>query len=116
MRYKYVEGTIMKKILLAVSLVICSSAFANPYHYGHGHGHHHGHWRYYGGGWNWVVPAIIGGAIVYEATRPPVVVQQPPVVVQQPPVVVQPQQQNCSPWTETQNSDGTITRTRTCNQ
>ena len=46
--------------------------------------------------------------------QPPVVVQQPPVVVQQPTVTVQPV--NCSPWTETQNPDGTITRTRTCAQ
>jgi hypothetical protein len=76
------------------------------------HGYGHGHWRYGGGGWNWVVPAIVSGAIVYEVTRPPVVVQQPPVVIQNPPQPIQ----NCSPWTEVQNADGTITRTRTCSQ
>ena len=98
----------MKKLLLTLSLVVCSSAFANPYHHGH---HGHGYWRHHpGSGWNWVVPAIIGGAIVYEVTRPPVVVQQPPVI-QQPQTQ---QTQNCSPWTEVQNSDGSITRTRTC--
>ena len=43
------------------------------------HHHHHG-----GHGWGWVAPALIGGAVVYAATRPPVVVQQPPVIVQQP--------------------------------
>ena len=107
MRYKYTEDHIMKKLLLALSLVVCSNAFANPYHHGH---HGHGHWRPHNGGWNWVVPAIIGGAIVYEVTKPPVIIQQPPVVVQQP----QQQIQNCSPWTEIQNSDGSITRTRTC--
>jgi hypothetical protein len=108
MRYKYTEDIFMKKLLLTLSLVVCSTAFANPYHHGH---HGHGHWRHYpGSGWNWVVPAIIGGAIVYEVTKPPVVVQQPPVVVQQPTQ----QTQNCSPWTEIQNSDGSITRTRTC--
>lgn len=81
-------------------------------HHGYGHGHRHpGH----SGGWEWVVPAVIGGVIVYQATRPPVVVQQQPVIVQ-PNVIPTVQQQTCSPWTETQNSEGTITRTRTCTQ
>jgi hypothetical protein len=40
-------------------------------------------------------------------------VQQPQVVIQQQPVI---QSQNCTPWTETQHPDGTITRTRTCQQ
>ena len=94
----------MKKILLSLVMLASTSAFA----YGH-----HGYWRHTPGyGWSWVVPAVVGGVVVYEATRP-VVVQQPPVVVQQPPVVVQ-QQDNCSPWTETKNPDGTITTTRTC--
>ena len=45
----------------------------------HAHGHEHrGHYS----GWGWVAPALIGGAVVYAATRPPVIVQQPPVVVQ----------------------------------
>ena len=97
----------MKKIIIALSLLVAGSAMAQHHHRGHGH------WRASpGGGWHWVVPAIIGGAIVYEATRPPVIVQQQPVIVQNPP---QPGQV-CSPWTETQNPDGTITRTRTCNQ
>jgi CubicO group peptidase (beta-lactamase class C family) len=104
----------MKKLFL--SLVLLSAtvpALANPYHHGHGHGYWH---RGHGGGWTWVVPAIIGGAVVYGATRPdPVIVQQQPVIVQQPPVQVTPGQ-NCSPWTETLNADGTITRTRTCAQ
>lgn len=52
-------------------------------HHWHG-GHHRG-----GHGWGWVVPAVIGGTVVYAATRPPVVVQQPqPVIVQQPPAEV----------------------------
>jgi hypothetical protein len=77
--------------------------------------HHHGHWRHGGDNrWYWMAPLIIGGAVVYEATRPPVIVQQPPVVVQTPPV--QTPAQNCSPWAEVQNPDGTITRTRTCAQ
>jgi len=86
------------------------------------HGFYHGGYRgpyYGGGGWGgggWVAPALIGGVIGYELSRPrPVIVEQPPVVVQQQPVVVQ-QNQNCTPWTETQHPDGTITRTRTCSQ
>ena len=77
--------------------------------------HHHGYWRRDVGPspWVWMAPTIIGGVVGYEIARnqPPVVVQQPaPVVIQQQPV------QNCSPWTEVQNPDGTITRTRTCTQ
>lgn len=46
--------------------------------------HHHGGYRggHYGGGWSWVVPAVIGGAVVYSATRPDVIIQQSPVIVQ----------------------------------
>ena len=101
----------MKKVLAVLLLATGSIAFAGP-HYGHGHGH----WRHGGGNnWVWVAPTLIGGIIGYEIAKnqPPVVVQQPVVV--QPPVVVQ-QNQNCSPWTEIQNADGTITRTRTCTQ
>ena len=99
----------MKKILVLVTLTLGVSAFA--------HGPH-GYWRREsgGGGWGWVAPVIIGGAIGYEIARPstPIVVtQQPPMVIQQPPII---QQQNCSPWTEIRNPDGTVTVTRTCNQ
>ena len=99
----------MKKILLISMLILSTSAFA--------HGPH-GYWRPHpSGGWNWVAPAVIGGVIGYEIARPPVytppvIIQQPPVVVQQNPVIVQ--GQNCSPWTQIQNPDGSITTTRTC--
>lgn len=88
---------------LAVSLILgltVTSAMAQ----------HHGHWRHGGGGtWHWVAPVIVGGVIGYELARP-----NPPVVVQQQqPVIVQ-QTQNCSPWTEIRNLDGTTTITRTC--
>ena len=96
----------MKKIILVVLMTITTAAFAQ---HGHFNRHYHGgHWqRGYSGNWVWMVPAIIGGAIVYEVSR-----QQPPqtVIIQQQSTV----DTNCSPWTETQNPDGTITRTRTC--
>lgn len=103
----------MKKVLLAFLIAVAAvPAFAGPHH---GHGHGHSHWRpAHGGGWTWVVPAIIGGAVVYSATRPDPVVVQQPVIVQQPAQVTP--GQNCSPWTEIQNPDGSITRTRTCSQ
>jgi hypothetical protein len=90
------------KFLLAFLLSVSTvSAFA----------HQHGYWRHGGGGnWNWVAPVVVGGVIGYEIARPPTVVyQQPPVVIQQPA-----QMQNCSPWTQVQNPDGSITTTRTC--
>jgi len=96
----------MKKLIAILLFAATVPAFA--------HGPH-GYWRpHHSGGWGWVAPVVIGGAIGYELARPPVVVQQPPIVVQQPPVVVQ--QQNCSPWTEIRNADGSVTVTRTCNQ
>ena len=101
----------MKKILVALSLLaLTGTAMAQHYH---GHGlRHHGHYRGPGFGW-WVAPVVVG-AIGYElGKQQTVVVQQPPVVLQNPPLNPN---QVCSPWTETQNSDGTITRTRTCNQ
>ena len=99
----------MKKILVALSLLaLTGTAMAQHYH---GHGlRHHGHYRGPGFGW-WVAP-VVTGVIGYEIARSqqPVIVQQQPVIVQTPTTT----QQNCSPWTETQNPDGTITRTRTC--
>ena len=99
----------MKRVLFGL-LLVSSSAFAQHNDYRH---EHHGYWQRGGdNGWIWVAPTIIGGVIGYEIAR-----NQPPVVVQQPPVIVQnPTPKVCSPWTEIQNPDGTITRTRTCNQ
>ena len=100
----------MKKILLALSLLaVTGTAMAQHYH-GHGF-RHHGHYRGPGVGW-WVAPVVVG-AIGYELGRQQVIVQQQPVIVQNPPPAPG---QICTPWTETQNPDGTITRTRTCNQ
>jgi len=95
----------MRKLLAVVLLTVSASAMAQH--------HHHGYWRPANGGWNWVAPVIVGGVIGYEIARPPVIVQQPPVVVQPAPPVVM-QGQNCSPWTQIQNPDGSMTYTRTC--
>jgi len=93
----------MQRFFLFLLLTFSSATWA------HGHYHHHGHWQRQNNSWGWVAPVIIGGAIGYELARP-----VPPVIVtQQPPVLIQ-QQQNCSPWTQIQNPDGTVTTTRTC--
>ena len=129
---KHKQETPMKK-LIALLLLTLSASAAMAQHHGNGHGNgyrnlhgHHGHYArgHVGVGWGWAVPAAIGGLIVYQATRPQsVIVQPPPVVYQQAPVVIQQpsdysnlQNQNCTPWTEVQSSDGSITRTRTCTQ
>jgi hypothetical protein len=96
----------MKRIL-ALAFLVGTSAFAQ-----------HGHWEHHGGSWNWMAPVVVGGVIGYELARPPVyapapVVVQQPVIVEQP-TVIQPSQQTCSPWTQIQNPDGSITSTRTC--
>ena len=76
----------MKKLIAFLALTLSSLAIASPHH-GHRHFHHR-HWH------NptvhhWVVPALIGGAVVYAATRTdPVVVQQPTVVLQPNQVVI----------------------------
>jgi hypothetical protein len=101
----------MKKVLTALALLVVAGTASAQWH------HHGGYYRGgYGGGW--VAPLVIGGVIGYEINRAnqPVIVQQPPVVMQPAPVYQYPQPvQNCTPWTEVQNPDGTITRTRTCN-
>ena len=105
------------KQLIALILLTCSvSAIAQP---GFRHYHHHGY--YPGYNYGWVAPTIIGGMIGYEIARnqSPVIVQQP-VMIQSAPVpsatVYYGQSQQCTMWTEVQNPDGTITRTRTCSQ
>jgi hypothetical protein len=109
----------MKKLVTAFILSAGLGSCAVPAVAQH-HGYHHGYYRGgYGG--NWIAPAIIGGVIGYELSRPryyepPVIVQQPPVIIQQSPIYSVTPQPSCTMWTETQHADGTITRTRTCTQ
>ena len=70
----------MKKFLtfLLLTAGLIGIAHADRWRYGGGH-------YYYHPGYGWAVPAVVGGVIVYEATRPPIVaVQQQPVYIQQP--------------------------------
>lgn len=72
----------MKKVLAVAVLTLATlPAMAQWHHHGY-HGGYRGGYYSGGSGWGWVVPAVIGGAVVYGATRPDVIVQQPPVIVQ----------------------------------
>jgi len=100
----------MKKILVALLLVVLTGT-AMAQHHGHGFRHPgHGHHRGPSMGW-WVAPVVVG-AISYELGRQQVIVQQQPVIVQQQTV----QAQTCTDWKEVHTSDGKIYRERTCTQ
>ena len=78
----------MKKTILALSLLaIVGTASAHEGFHGYRGGYYHG--GCYGCGW--VAPALIGGAIGYELTRPTTVYvePQPSVVYVQPQPTVQ---------------------------
>jgi hypothetical protein len=79
----------MKKIIVSTFASLLSLPVVAQHHHGMRHFDHHQHYR--GGGWGWVAPAVIGGAVVYGLTRPAPVVVQQPVYIQQPVVVDQPQ-------------------------
>lgn len=101
----------MKKILITLLLLTGVAAQAQhfPQHYYGHHHNHHGQWRHSGSGWVWVVPTIVGGVIGYEIAKNQPPAPQPPIIIQTPTGT-----QECSPWTETVNPDGSITKTRTC--
>jgi hypothetical protein len=87
----------MKKVLVGLTIALTAFGASAQHHTSNsmirGHGwqgpqHHHHHRAQGGNGLKWVLPAVIGGAVVYAATRPdPVIVQQPPVIVQQSDIV-----------------------------
>lgn len=102
----------MKKLIVATILTLAALPAMAQY-YGHRiHQHHH----YRGGNLGPVIGGAILGAVIYDIYNRPIVMQPPPVIVHTPPVIHQYPIQNCTPWTEVQNPDGTITRSRTCNQ
>lgn len=62
----------MKKILFVLMLLLATTAQAERWR-------HRGGAYYFHPGYGWAVPAIVGGVIVYEATKPPqtVIIRQP---------------------------------------
>ncbi len=83
--------TMLIGFIAAFGLTLSTNSFAHhggPHrlHHWHHHGHHvHKTWHHR----DWVIPAVIGGAVVYAATRPEtVVIQNPPVVVTPQTVVI----------------------------
>lgn len=83
----------MKKFVIgflsSLLLTVSTAAIAGPYGHGHRHHGHHFHHRHWHHNHGWIVPALIGGAVVYAATRPDNVIVQPaPVVVQNQYVVI----------------------------
>ena len=68
----------MKRTLTALALIAMLGTAQAGYRGGH-YGHHH-HARG-GSGWGWVVPAIVGGTVVYMATRPAQAEPAPTVIV-----------------------------------
>jgi hypothetical protein len=107
----------MKKVLAALLLTLAVVPAMAQHWHSHGfrqYGHYNHH-VYHSRGGGWIAPLIIGGVVgAAIANRP--TTQTETVIVQQPSVIVQQPSQTCTHWTETQHSDGTITRTRTCTQ
>lgn len=71
----------MKKVLAGLLLSLFAfPVLAGPYgHRHHGHHNHHFHNRHWHHNNGWVIPALIGGAVVYAATRPDPIVIQPTI-------------------------------------
>lgn len=66
----------MKRLIFTVLMCVTASSWAQ--HGWHRYQHHHHH-HYHSRSADWIFPAIIGGAVVYAATRP--VAPPPPVVI-----------------------------------
>lgn len=116
--------TLLAGIVAVTGLVVSMPATAQ-YHHGHGYRvqpiqrvvpNHYGHrpqrhWHP-NHGWIWVVPTIIGGALVYDIVRHH---NQPgPIVTEE---VISPaptRTVECTEWREIQSNDGKIYRERTC--
>ena len=100
----------MKRSVLGL-LIGLAALPAIAQHHGHRNHHGHGHWH-----WGHFISSAVVGAVVYDIYNRPVIVQQPPVILQSNPIIIRQPMENCTSWMETQNPDGSITRTRTCSQ
>ena len=101
----------MKKLLAVLLLTTSSIALADGHHgWQRGYGdayHHHGYYHSHSN--DWIAPAVIGGIVGYAIAQPRTVYVQPqPQIIYQTPY--------CTPWTETVDQYGNVTRTRTCTQ
>ena len=73
----------MKKLFAGfiIALLSCSVMAQHGYRPSHRqHHNHHNHYRNH----SWVAPLVIGGAVGYALTRPPVVIEQPVIINTQP--------------------------------
>lgn len=76
----------IKSLLVLAFGLLPLTAVGSPHYHGHRH-HHHRHWA--PPVHHWIVPAIVGGAVVYAATRPDqVIVQTNPVPLQPNQIVI----------------------------
>jgi hypothetical protein len=75
-------------LVAALGITYAGQTLAGPHH---GHRQHR-HWAPPAHHWHhnhsWIVPALIGGTVVYAATRPDPVIVQQPQIVQNPQYVV----------------------------
>lgn len=86
----------MRKLIVATLMALAAtSSFAGGGHHGGHHGYHNSY-RHHGGGhhYNWVLPAVVGGALVYSVSRPyyyntQPVYSYPPLDLGPPRVIVQ---------------------------
>ena len=77
----------MKKLALSLTLLLTATAASAHGWVRGGYQGHHGGYYHHGGGYNWVAPALVGGIIGYELSRPNVIYTQPSVVYTQPQVI-----------------------------
>jgi hypothetical protein len=105
-----------KKVLssfVLIGVLVSDNVFA-------GGRHPHGHYQHHNSG-HWVVPALVGGLVVYSMTQPRVVYSEP-VYVQRAPIIVTPPPQpllaqNLPPvWYYCQSSQTYYPYVQTCQE